>query len=118
MTQALEGEIDKVLMKDVLEIVPDKEPVHYNRPFLVKKASGVWRPFRDLSLLNKYVDLPSFKMETISLVLGLIGKIHLVFSMNLKDAFFQIPIHQHSILYLRFMIKSTIYQFKAPCFGL
>ena len=39
-------------------------------------------------------------------------------SVNLKDAYFQIPIHLKSRKYLRFMWLHRVYQFKVLCFGL
>ena len=39
-------------------------------------------------------------------------------SLDLKDAYFQIPIHGSSRKLLRFMSEGTIYQFRALCFGL
>ena len=39
-------------------------------------------------------------------------------SLDLKDAYFQIPIHRSSRELLRFMSEGTVYQFRALCFGL
>ena len=39
-------------------------------------------------------------------------------SINLKDAYFQIPVHQSSRKLLRFLSGGAAYQFKALCFGL
>ena len=39
-------------------------------------------------------------------------------SIDLKDAYFQIPIHPESRKYLRFVFAGTVYQFRALCFGL
>ena len=39
-------------------------------------------------------------------------------SIDLKDAYFQIPIHQASRKFLRFVNEGTVYQFKVLCFGL
>ena len=41
-----------------------------------------------------------------------------MFLIDLKDAYFQIPIHLDSRLYLRFCLGSCVYQFLALCFGL
>ena len=38
-------------------------------------------------------------------------------SIDLKDAYFHIPIHQSSKRYLRFVLKETSYQFQALCFA-
>ena len=39
-------------------------------------------------------------------------------SIDLKDAYLQVPIHPDSCKYLRFMALNQVFQFKALCFGL
>ena len=39
-------------------------------------------------------------------------------SIDLKDAYFQIPVHHDSRQFLRFVAFGVPYQFKALCFGL
>ena len=39
-------------------------------------------------------------------------------SLDLKDAYFQVPIHPRSHRYMRFVWQGTIYQFQVLCFGL
>ena len=41
-----------------------------------------------------------------------------MFSIDLKEAYFQIPIHLDSWPYLRFCLEGRVYQFRALCFGL
>ena len=72
----------------------------------------------DLSHLNDFVQLTPFKMETVALVLLSVREGDFLASLDLKDAYFQIPIHGSSRKLLRFMSEGTVYQFKALCFGL
>ena len=72
----------------------------------------------DLSHLNDFVQLTSFKMETVASVLLSVREGDFLASLDLKDAYFQIPIHGSSRKLLRFMSEGTVYQFKALCFGL
>ena len=90
----------------------------YSRLFLVEKATGGWRPVIDLSHLNDFVQLTPFKMETVASVLLSVREGDFLASLDLKDAYFQIPIHGSSRKLLRFMSEGTVYQFKALCFGL
>ena len=90
----------------------------YSRLFLVEKASGGWRPVIDLSHLNEFVQLTSFKMETVASVLLSVREGDFLASLDLKDAYFQIPIHRSSRKLLRFTSEGTVYQFRALCFGL
>ena len=41
-----------------------------------------------------------------------------MFSINLKDAYFQVPVHLESRPYLWFVVQGTVYQFRVLCFGL
>ena len=41
-----------------------------------------------------------------------------MFSTDLQDAYFQIPVHRESLPYLHCCLKGHVYQFKALCFGL
>ena len=39
-------------------------------------------------------------------------------SIDLSDAYFQVPIHRSSRKYLRFFHEGQVFQFRALCFGL
>ena len=116
--QALRQEVEAMLAKGALEIARDPGPGFYSRLFLVEKATGGWRPVIDLSHLNDFVQLTPFKMETVASVLLSVREGDFLASLDLKDAYFQIPIHGSSRKLLSFMSEGTVYQFKALCFGL
>ena len=101
-----------------LEIARDPGPGFYSLLFLVEKASGGWRPVIDHSHLNEFVQLTRFKMETVASVLLSVREGDFLASLDLKDAYFQIPIHRSSRKLLRFTSEGTVYQFRALCFGL
>ena len=107
-----------MLAKGALGIARDPGPGFYSRLFLVEKATGGWRPVIDLSHLNDFVQLTSFKMETVASVLLSVRERDFQAYLDLKDAYFQITIHGSSRKLLRFMSEGTVYQFKALCFGL
>ena len=116
--QALRQEIEVMLAKGALEIARDPGPGFYSRLFLVEKASGRWRPVIDLSHLNDFIQLTSFKMETVASVRLSVREGDCLALLDLKDTYFQIPIHRSSRKLLRFTSEGTIYQFRALCFGL
>ena len=113
--QALQQEVKELLAKGALEIARDPGPGFYSRLFLVEKASGGWRPVIDLSYLNEFVQLTRFKMETVASVLLCVREGDFLASLDLKDVYFQIPIHPSSRKLLRFMSEETIYRFRALC---
>ena len=115
---ALQESVSKMLLKQAIEPVLDQSPGFYSRLFVVPKANGGWRPVIDLSSLNHWVMKTKFKMETPSTVLAALHKNDWMFSIDLQDAYFQVPIHPDSRRYLRFVWQGLVYQFRALCFGL
>ena len=115
---ALESEVKEMLEKGAIEPVEDAIPGFYNRLFLVKKASGAWRPVLDVSRLNRYVTKTKFSMETTQSVLSSIRQGDWMISVDMKDAYFHIPVHPRSRKFLRFVFNNQTYQFRALCFGL
>ena len=80
--------------------------------------TGGWHSVIDLSHLNEFVLQTQFKMETAASVLLSVREGDFLASIDLKDAYFQIPFYQSSRKLLRFLSEGTVYQFKVLCFGL
>ena len=116
--KALEGEICSLLEKGAIELAPLPSLGYYSRLFVVMKASGSWRPVIDLSLLNLKVLKTSFKMETLQSVMLSVRPGDWMVSLDLKDAYLQVPMHPESRKFLRFVALGKVYQFKVLCFGL
>ena len=115
--EALDAEVGEMLIKGALEPAED-DPGFYSRLFVVMKANGKWRPVIDLSHLNKFIQQTPFKMETSASVLRAIRKDDWMVSLDLKDAYFQVPIHPQSRRFLRVVWRNVAYQFRVLCFGL
>ena len=77
-------------------------------------GEGGWHPVIDLSHLNEFVQLTRFKMETVASVLLSVREGDFLASLELKDAYFQIPIHPSSRKLLRFTSEGTFTSSK-PC---
>ncbi|XP_068214440.1 uncharacterized protein [Palaemon carinicauda] len=106
--RALEGEIQDLLLKRAIQEVPPNLPGFFSRLFLVERASGFWRPVIDLSALNRFVARTTFKMETTRTVLAAIREGDFMLSLDLKDPYFQIPVHPSSRRFLRFMVQRKV----------
>jgi hypothetical protein len=104
--------------KAAIETVSSPDPGFYSRIFLVPKPGNKWRPIIDLSALNSHIPCPTFKMETPGSILRSVQKGQWLTSLDLKDAYFHIPIHPESRRYLRFLHQGVVWQFKALPFGL
>ena len=85
---------------------------------MVQNDSGAWRPIIDLSTLNTYIVSQHFHMETLQSVLRSIRQGDWMISLDLQDAYLQVPIHPESRRYLRFTMGRVPYQFRVLCFGL
>ena len=112
-------EINQLFGKGAIEIVPAKEKQKgfYSTFFLVPKKTGDLRPIINLRPLNKYLQKKHFKMDSLNSVLNLVKKGDWALSLDLKDAYFHIPIHPSHKQYLRFCVNNQCYQFRVLCFG-
>ena len=110
--RALEEEIQAVRRKGAVEPAPPT-PGFYNRMFVVTKATGGWRPIIDISTLNLNVDRTPFRMETSQTVLRSARRNDWMVSIDLKDAYLQIPIHPASRRFLRFTAGGRTWQFRS-----
>ena len=114
---ALTQELQNLFQKGPVEPAP-QSPGFYSRLFLVQKASRSWHPIIDLSTLNGYVTSSHFHMETPQSVLRSIRPGDWMISLDLQDAYLQVPVHRDSRRYLRFVMQGRAYQFRVLCFGL
>ena len=81
-------QITLMLQKNAITEVPPNSPRFYSNVFLVRKASGGWRPVIDLKNLNAHIHAPHFRMFTTSSVLSSIQKGDYAFKIDLQDAYF------------------------------
>ncbi|CAG2246502.1 unnamed protein product [Mytilus edulis] len=118
--QLLSVEVDTMLQKAAIEEVSilTLSPGFYSRLFLVPKKTGGMRPVIDLSILNKFLIVPHFKMETNRSIRASILPGMWTTSLDLSDAYFHIPISKTYRKYLRFVWNNKVFQFKALPFGL
>ena len=107
-----------LITKGAVELAPLPSHGFYSRLFVVWKTLGTWRPVIDLSALNRFVDVSHFQMETIQSVLLSIRQGDWMASIDLREAYLQVPVHPESRHFLRFVSHGCVYQFKALCFGL
>lgn len=90
----------------------------YSNFFLVKKPNGSFRFILNLKNLNKHIDPPHFKLEDYRSVKDLLHKDYFLASIDLKDAYFLIPIHDAHQKYLKFEFEDNIYKFSCMPFGI
>ena len=115
--RALALEVRLLRAKGAIEDAPPT-PGFYSHLFVVPKSSGGFRPILDLSVLNRYVHTTKFRMETVRTVLSAIRRDDWMVSLDLRDAYLQVPVHPDSRKFLRFTWEGQLFQFQALCFGL
>jgi len=77
----------------------------YSNLFLVPKKDGGQRPVINLKALNQYVQKQHFKIEGIHNLKDLLQPRDWLAKVDLKDAFFTIPIHRFHRQYLKLSSK-------------
>ena len=76
-TQKIQGmreQISLMLQRNAISEISPDTPGFYSNAFMVRKASGGWRPVIDLRQLNHHIDAPHFRMHTISSVLSTVER--------------------------------------------
>ena len=114
---ALAAAVVDLLEKGAVEPAPSS-PGYYNRLFVTPKVTRGWRPVIDLSRINRVVAVSHFHMETAQSVLQSLRPGDWMVSLDLQDAYLQVPVHPSSRRYLRFCVWDSVLQFRALCFVL
>ena len=114
----LEAVSDMLLKKAIQKVRDPSSLGFYSRLFLVPKRTGGWRPVIDLSNLNLFLDFPTFRMETSQSIRNSLQVGQWTTSLDLRDAYFHVPMAPSVHKLLRFQVLGTVYQFVAMPFGL
>ena len=109
--EEVELEIKSLLQKGVI-VKSEHEFGDYISPvFTVPKSDGNVRLILNIKKLNTYVRYAHFKMETIHSVLKLVTPGCWMASVDLKDAYYSVKIHQSHQKFLKFRYNDTLYNY-------
>ena len=86
--------------------------------FLVGKNDRGYHPVINFKRLNQFIPFLHFKMEDLSQLKHIIQDGHWMCKLDLKDAYFSLPLEWNLRKFVRFQWKGTLYEFMCPCFGL
>ena len=100
------------------EIVPPIPPSFFSRMFTVPKDGGKRRPIIDLSLLNKRIRKRGFHMEDLKKIAKMVGPNLWGVKLDLKDAYFHVPLSPEFWKYFVFVLGQRVFFFKVLPFGL
>ena len=108
---SIDAEIAKLVSKEVLQVTTRVPDGFISNIFIRPKKDGAFRMILNLKPLNKFVDYHHFKMDTFRTALKLIRPGCFMASVDLKDAYYSIPIAEEERKLLMFQWKGKYYQF-------
>ena len=107
----LDGELARLWQKGVIEPGLPSDDQFISNVFLRPKRNGEYRVILDLSVLNKDIDYQHFKMDNLDAAVGLMKRGCFLASIDLKDAYYSIPITRRDRKYLRFWWGDRLFQY-------
>ena len=119
----MDQEINTLLQKGVIEEANHSHGEFLSDVFLRPKKDGSFRMILNLKNLNLHVEYNKFKMDTLQSILKLVTPGCYKATIDLKDAYYSVPVVQEHRKYLRFIWRSKLYQYtcfpnglsSAPC---
>ena len=114
----VDEEIQALLLKEAIVEVQYTEDCFVSNIFLAPKPNGTFRMIIDLSYLNEFIEKESFKMESLETVKCLIEPHCWMSSIDLKDAYFSLAIHEDYQKFLVFQWKGKFYKYIVLPFGI
>ena len=109
--------IENLIKIRVIYQVP-LQPCFLSPIFLVPKRTRGYRLIINLKQLNKFVEVPHFHMTNHVSLAAMLKPPAWAASLDLKDAYFHVPIKKTLHKYLAFMVHKKLFFFKALPFGL
>ena len=117
--ESVQVEVDKMILQGAIHpVTSNTEGGFVSSIFLVDKKDGGHRPVINLKNLNSFVDFQHLKMEGIHMLRDLLKKGDFMVKLDLKDAYFTVPVWIGHQKYLRFLWKETLWEFACLPFGL
>lgn len=113
----IDQEMIELLSKGAISLSEFENDQFVSNIFLVKKKNGKFRPVINLTELNKFIEYHHFKQETLAIILESVERDMYFISVDLKDAYFSIPMHKEHRKYLKFYWRGRLYEFNCLCFG-
>lgn len=114
----LKQEINTLLKKRAIEVIPDSQAKFVSKLFLIQKKSGDYRPVVNLKPLNHFIKTEEFKMETITNLQTILKQGDWMITIDLSDAYMTIPVAESFKDYLAFKFRNVTYRFLVLPFGI
>lgn len=86
--------------------------------FYLPKKDKSFRFILNLKKLNEYIYTDHFKLENHKTAINLLEEGYFMATIDLRDAYYLLPIHESHRKYLRFRYEGILYEFTCLPFGL
>ena len=117
-SNVIDKEVNELLEKGVVVQVEDSDDIFVSNIFLRPKPGNKWRMIIDLSDLNQFVSKHHFKMDNLDVATSMLFPDAWMASIDLREAYYAIPIHPDDMKYLCFQWKGKYFMFTCLPFGL
>ena len=107
------AEIETLLAKSVIVEAKHEPKEFISRIFAHEKFDGVFRLILNLKRLNEVIEYIKFKMETISTILHLVTLDMYMAKLDIKDAYYSVPICEDHQSLLKFQYQNSLFKFAA-----
>ena len=115
---SIQGEIRDLISKNAIVQIDDFPNLCLSPIFVIPKSSGDLRVILNLKQINLFIPVQHFRMETLSVILPQLSPQDWAATIDLKDAYLHVPIHQESHRLLGFSFQDRTYLYKVLPFGL
>ena len=116
--ELISKEVANMLEKGAIVPVAQIKGQFISNLFLREKKDGGHRPIINLKKLNAFIPYLKFKMESIKNIKDLLSKGDYMVKIDLKDAYFSIPLNHESRKFVRFKWEGNLYEFVCLTFGI
>ena len=110
--RTIDAEITKRLEKGVISTSHIEVGDYFSNIFTATKKDGTYRTILNLKFLNKECETHHFKMESLKQAIPMVKSNSYLASIDIKDAFYSVPIHESHKKYLKFMWVGVPYKFE------
>ena len=114
----VDEEIEVMVEKGIVEKVEPLEGQVISNIFLRPKKDGRFRFILDLTWVNLHVEYEHFKMFSLHTALEMMRPDCWMGSIDLKDAYYSVPIREEDRKFLRFFWREELFQFRVLPNGL
>ena len=107
----MHSEIQKLLEQKVIEVSNEEKYQFMSNVFLRPKKDGSFRMILNLINFNSTLPYHHFKMDSVQTCICLVTPGVFMASLDLKDAYYSVPVSLESRKFLKFRWNNTLYQY-------